>query len=95
MVINKNDKEGEYLRVGKQAWKQAHKDLSPSGFALYLYFAENANNWHEVLFKVKVMEELEISEATYKRAIKDLKEHKYLIPREGSNLMDFYVVAQK
>ena len=86
---------GHFTSINTETWQSAYKELSPSGFGLYMYFAsiqDGFKNW--VLSKVIVQQALGFSDSTYKRAKSDLVLHGYLADR-GGNHLDFYTLGVK
>lgn len=84
-----------HLSINTNEWNQAFQILSPSGFGLYLYLADkplNTKGW--LLSKAAVMNQLNFSEASYKRAKKDLIDHGYLVDK-GRNHFDFFTTPSK
>lgn len=57
----------------------ASKDLKDTTFKLYVYLISNQDNYIGGLSKVDVIDKTGISESSYKRAIKELEEKRYLI----------------
>lgn len=86
---------GHFTSINTETWQSAYKELSPSGFGLYMYFTsiqDGFKNW--VLSKVIVQQALGFSDSTYKRAKRDLVSHGYLVDR-GGNHLDFYTLGIK
>lgn len=86
---------GHFTSINIETWQSAYKELTPSGFGLYMYLAsiqDGFKNW--ALSKVLVQQALGFSETTYKRAKSDLFSHGYLVDR-GGNHLDFYTLGVK
>ncbi len=57
----------------------AGKILSPNTFRVYLWFLQNCSDYHFDLYAKQVMKDLEISQSSYERAIRELKKENFLI----------------
>lgn len=89
--INKLEeyKNGEYLSVGIDEWVEASKNLAPNTFKVYLYLCGNKDGFDLALSKQTVINLLDISADSYKRAIKELTEKDYIVHNQG-NIYNFY-----
>ena len=96
--INKGEYTQNYLTVGIDEWIEASKVLKPNTFKVYLYLCSNADGFDLALSRQDVINKLGISLDSYKRAIKELTDKKYIELKQG-NVYDFYtmpsMVAQK
>lgn len=96
--INKGEYTQNYLTVGIEEWTEASKVLKPNTFKVYLYLCSNADGFDLALSRQDAMNKLGISLDSYKRAIKELTDKKYIELKQG-NVYDFYtmpnMVAQK
>lgn len=96
--INKGEYTQNYLTVGIDEWIEASKVLKPNTFKVYLYLCSNANGFDLALSRQDIINKLGISLDSYKRAIKELTDKKYIELKQG-NVYDFYtmpsMVAQK
>lgn len=93
ITVNKapTDVNNIYVKINIDAIEGAIKSLTPAQFKVWLYFAKNQNGYTLELSKVAVMEFCNVSEKTYKEAIKEMVEQRYLVKRaDGSNKYDFY-----
>ena len=68
--------------------RQAASELSPAALKLYLYFAENQDNYFFHLSPKDFMTAYNVSESTYRRAKTEMLEKGYLIQEE--NQLHFY-----
>lgn len=87
--INKPTYENAYLSVGIEEWAEASKNLAPNTFKVYLYLCGNKDGFDLALSKQAVVNLLGISGDSYKRAIKELTDKNYIVPKQG-NIYDFY-----
>lgn len=95
--VNKEpcDKKHLYTCVNIDALTHAMKDMTPAQFKVWFYFAKNQNNYTFELSSVAVQNFCNISDKTYRDAIKILIEKRYLIKRNDSKIYDFYEIPPK
>ena len=95
--VNKEpcDKKHLYTCVNIDALTHAMKDMTPAQFKVWFYFAKNQNNYTFELSSVAVQEFGNISDKTYRDAVKTLIEKRYLIKRSDSKIYDFYEIPPK
>lgn len=67
-----------FLQVNKEDWQEAYKTLGQSAFGLYLYLANNNDDFRIALSPIAVKNAIGISESTYRRAIDELIKWAYL-----------------
>lgn len=82
-----------FFTASVQNVNQAGKVLSPNSFRVYLWFLQNQSGYHFDLYAKKVMADLEISQSSYDRAIRELKKEGYLVYKEKKNcnyIYEFY-----
>ena len=90
--INKPNYGNAYLSVGIDEWIEASKVLKPNTFKVYLYLCSNADGFDLALSRQDVINKLGISLDSYKRAIKELTDKKYIKSKQG-NVYDFYTMS--
>lgn len=83
------DTKNVYLKLNIEALQNASLNLKPSTLKVWLYFAKNQDGYEFDLSSVAVCNFCNICDKTYKTAIKELMEKKYLVQRE-KNVYDFY-----
>lgn len=83
----------DFLGIKNENWQNAIKDLQPYAFALYLYFAANADNYTFALSPEAVNLSIGMARSTYRDQLKILINKGYLV-ETGSNTFDFYEVPQ-
>lgn len=91
--INKSKMESGFSMMGHEELREAYKNLTPSGLALYLYFMENKDNYTSALSPADFCKKYGLSESSYRRAKRELKDKGYIVDRE-SNKVDFYSQPQ-
>lgn len=89
--INKGDYTQNYLTVGIDEWIEASKVLKSNTFKVYLYLCGNKDGLDLALSRQDVINKLGISLDSYKRAIKELTDKKYIELKKG-NVYDFYTM---
>lgn len=97
--INKQpcDTNNLYVKMNVDAIDNALMNLKQGSLLkVWMYFAKNQNGYEFELSSKHVMAYCNITEKTYREAIKALIEKRYLVPRaEGSNKYDFYEIPVK
>lgn len=68
-----------YTKINIDAMNYAMKDLKPNSFKLWLYFAQNQNQYTFWLSAVDVHRVTGMSESTYHRAFDELVDKFYLV----------------
>lgn len=98
VVINKapTDKNHLYMCLNIDALQKAMNDLTPAQLKVWMYFAKNQNNYEFELSSVAVCGFCNISDKTYRDAVKTLVAKRYLIQSEGNKrLYDFYEIPKE
>ena len=88
------DDKNIYLKININAVQGASLALKPSTFKVWMYFAKNQDGYEFDLSSVAVCSFCNISDKTYREAIKELVEKRYLLQRH-KNVYDFYEVPQE
>lgn len=86
---NYKDEGMKFMYVGIEEIRNAAKNLTPSAFKLYLYFAENADDWKFSLSFNDFNQAYGVAESTYRKAKQELIDKGYIVEREHNNF-DFY-----
>lgn len=73
------DARKDYFKIGHTQLNKAAMDLSGNTFKLYIYLADNQDNYKLELSSKHFMQWSGISDSTYDRAFNELKEKGYLI----------------
>ena len=95
--VNKEmcDKDHPYVMININAMSMAAKDLTPTQFQVWIYFAKNQKGYTFELSRAAVMDFCGIkSEKTYKDAIKTLVAKRYLVKEYGYKY-DFYEIPKE
>lgn len=74
-----DDVKKEFFKIGHTQLNKAAMDLNGNTFKLYVYLADNKNNYKLELSSKHFIEWSGTSDSTYDRAFKELKEKGYLI----------------
>lgn len=79
----------KFMYIGIEEIREATKNLSPAALKLYLYFAENENDWQFNLSPKNFQKVYDVAESTYRKAKRELIDKGYIIEKEH-NCFDFY-----
>ena len=90
VTIYKPTYEKGFLQISIEEWQKAIQVLSKSVLKLYFYLASNADGYTFALSKQDIMNCTGISRTRYYEAVKELKEHYYLID-DGYNHLSFFL----
>lgn len=69
----------EYFKIGHDQLNKAAHDLKPNAFKLYIYLADNKDNYKLELSSKHFLQWSGMSDSTYDKAFKELKDKEYLI----------------
>lgn len=94
VTVHKKQYTQDFMQVAKAEWMPAFADLKRGTFGVYLYMCGNMNNYRFGLSSVALQNALGISDSTYRRAIKELKEKGYLVHSANGKSWDFYPTPQ-
>lgn len=97
ITVNKEptDRKHKYMCVNIEAMQMAMNDLTPAQLKVWVYFAKNQNEYEFELSSVAVCAFCNISDKTYREAIKTLVAKRYLIKRENNKkVYDFYEIPK-
>ena len=89
VTIHKRRWEGYYLMIGFEEIQMAASDLTHSGLKLYLYLAQNVDEYEFLLSPKDVMNHYPMSKSSFDRAKKELIEKGYMV-QNGNNSFAFY-----
>ena len=76
--------DGNFCTINTNALLHASKSLSSGAFKLYIYFSLNADGFEFWLSRAHVCDTMGISESTYKCAIKELTDKRFLEKSENN-----------
>ena len=88
------DKQHYYTMINLNALQSAASDLKSGAFKLWVYLAQNQNNYTFALSNKAVAETFGIKKDQYDKAVKELIEKGYLI-ETSKNKYNFVELAQK
>ena len=95
VTIHKPTYSKNFVQVDIDDWQEAYADLTRSGFGLYLYCCGNKDDFKLELSSAAVQNALHISDSSYRRAVEELLEHGYFIPKNKTNTkFDFFTTPQ-
>ncbi len=95
VTIHKPTYSRNFVQVDIDDWQEAYATLTRSGFGLYLYCCGNKDNFKLELSSAAVQNALHISDSSYRRAVEELLEHGYFIPKNKTNTkFDFFTTPQ-
>ena len=81
----------DFLLISNEDWIAASKNLTPSGFKMYLWLIRHDESFTNELSKQTFISEFNVSGSAYEKAWKELKDKGYAIPKEkGSNIYYIY-----
>lgn len=88
------DKEHIYALINQNAIQNAMLNLKPSTVKVWFYFAKNQQGYEFDLSSVAVCNFCNISDKTYREAIKELVDKRYLV-QVNKNTYDFYEIPKE
>lgn len=89
VVIGKEAPKKDFMQVSNNAWQEACRTLTPSGFKVYLYLMSNAVGYEFALSNAHGRDVLGISEKSFRNAINELIKEKYLILKSGNKYIAY------
>ena len=95
VTIHKPSYNKNFVQVDIDDWQEAYDKLTKSGFGLYLYCCGNKDDFKLELSSAAVQNALHISDSSYRRAVEELLEYGYFIPKNKTNTKyDFFTTPQ-
>ena len=73
-----------------QTNRQAQKELSAHAYVLYMHFVLHLPGYREALSLDYITKSTSLSERGYYKAVKELIEKKYLVPKPSKEYSEFY-----
>lgn len=83
-----------YAKINVDAIQNAMLNLKPSTVKVWFYFAKNQDGYEFDLSSIAVCAYCNISDKTYREAIKELTENRYLVPI-AKNVFEFYEMPKE
>ena len=91
VTIHKPAYNRDFVQVDIDDWQKAYATLTRSGFGLYLYCCGNKDGYKLELSSAAIQNALHISDSSYRRAVEELLERGYFIPKNKTNTkFDFF-----
>lgn len=85
----------DFLMISNEDWMAASRNLTPSGFQMYLWLIRHDESFNNELSKQAFIKDFNASSSSYDRAWKELRDKKYAIQKEkGSNIYYIYTSPQ-
>ena len=95
VTIHKPAYNRDFVQVDIDDWQEAYATLTRSGFGLYLYCCGNKDGYKLELSSAAIQNALHISDSSYRRAVEELLERGYFIPKNKTNTkFDFFTTPQ-
>lgn len=88
-----HDKGGRILDIPTN--RKAQKELSTQTYVLYMHFVLNLPEYKEALSLKNILETTSLSERGYYKAVNELIEKKYLVPKQSKEYPEFYHFYEK
>ena len=88
---------GDYLQISNDEWEKAFRELSSSAFGMWLWLVRHDETFKNELSKAAFKKDLGLSDSTYERAWKELKDKGYAVKDKKHNNLYFILpsVGQK
>lgn len=85
----------DFLMISNEDWIAASRNLTPSGFQMYLWLIRHDESFNNELSKQAFIKDFNASSSSYDRAWKELRDKKYAVQKEkGSNIYYIYTSPQ-
>ena len=78
-----------YLQISNDEWEKAFRELSSSAFGMWLWLIRHDGTFKNELSKVAFKKDLGLSDSTYERAWKELKDKGYAVKDKKHNNIYF------
>ena len=73
----KTEPQQDFLMIADEAWMAASRDLTPSGFKMYLWLMSKEEDFN--LSKQEFTEVFNVSSPSYRKAWRELKDKGYIV----------------
>ena len=96
-LVHREPNGNNFISVSKESFSKAYRDMSktPSALGLYIWLVGNKDKYQFAFSPQAVENHLGMARSSCHGAIKKLIDLGYLVPREDSNICDFYEVSTK
>ena len=73
----KTEPQEDFLMIADEAWMAASRDLTPSGFKMYLWLMSKEEDFN--LTKQEFTKVFNVSSPSYRKALRELKDKGYMV----------------
>lgn len=96
-IIHRDPVGKNFIQIGKENYSKAYRDMSksPAALGLYIWLVGNQDKFKFAFSPQAIENQLGMARSSCHGAVKKLEELGYLVPREESNIYDFYEVTAK
>ena len=96
-IIHRESTGNNFIALNKSNYSKAYRDMSgtPSALGLYIWLVGNQDKYKFAFSPQAIENQLGMARSSCHGAVKKLEELGYLVPRENSNIYDFYEVTTK
>lgn len=77
----KTEPQQDFLMVADEAWMAASRDLTPSGFKMYLWLMSKEEDFN--LTRQEFTKVFNVSSSSYEKALRELKDKGYMVKDGG------------
>ena len=82
----KTEPQQDFLMIADEAWMAASRDLTPSGFKMYLWLMSKEEDFN--LSKQEFTKVFNVSSSSYEKAWKELRDKGYMV--KDGDIYHFY-----
>ena len=95
-VVHREPKENNFISLNKYNYTKAYRDMSktPAALGLYIWLVCNQDKYRFAFSPQAIENQLGMPSNSARDAVKRLESLGYLVPRENSNVYDFYECSQ-
>ncbi len=77
----KTEPQQDFLMIADETWMAASRDLTPSGFKMYLWLMSKEEDFN--LTKQEFTKVFNVSSSSYEKALRELKDKGYMVKDGG------------
>ena len=95
-VVHREPMGNNFISLNKYNYTKAYRDMSktPAALGLYIWLVGNQDKYKFAFSPQAIENQLGMPKNSARDAVKRLEELGYLVPRENSNVYDFYECSQ-
>jgi len=95
-VVHREPMGNNFISLNKYNYTKAYRDMSktPAALGLYIWLVGNQDKYKFAFSPQAIENQLGMARNSCHGAVKRLEELGYLVPRENSNVYDFYECSQ-